>query len=69
MARRPTYGERMLDWEREKDQRDWSNSFLNAVSAKDYTRVEELVKEGLEDAYEFPRVDDPRVIEIIQKLS
>ena len=69
MARRPTYGERMSDWERDKDQRDWSRAFLNAVYAKDYSRIEELVKEGLEDDYEFPQVDDPRTLEIIRTHS
>jgi len=69
MARDSTYGERMVDWEREKDERDWKNALRNALAVQNYKRIEELVEEGLVEGYYFSYVDDPRVLELIHKYS
>lgn len=69
MARDSTYGKRMVDWERKNDERDWKNAFRNALAVRNYERIEELVKEGIAEGYYFSYVNDPRVLELIQKYS
>lgn len=66
MTRRPRYGERMAEWEAEKDERNWKSSLDAAMNQKDYERIEELVIEGIMSEYDFPQITDERVLEIIK---
>lgn len=65
MARRKTYGESMAEWEHEKDRKHWNQSFQKALDTKDYPRIKELIIEGLDEDFSFPKIDDPIVLNLI----
>ena len=69
MTRRPTYGERMRDWEDGKDERAWYNNFKKALEEANYEYLEQLVEEGIRYEYSFPSIVDPVVLEIISKFE
>lgn len=66
MVRKQTYGERMAEWEEERDRRRWNDSFENAVSEKRYDDIEELLAEAIYCEYTVPNnVTDARVLALI----
>ena len=67
MTRRQSYGERMAEWEAEQDERNWNRALSNALYTEDYSRIEDLVVEGLISDYDFPSITDKKVLELIQK--
>ena len=47
MARKQTYGERMTEWEEERDRSHWNDLFEKAVIEKRYDDIEELLAEAI----------------------
>lgn len=67
MTRRQSYGERMAEWEAEKDERNWNRALSTALDAEDYPRIEDLVVEGIDSDYDFPLITNKKVLELIQR--
>lgn len=65
---RATYGERMLAWEDEQDQKAWKNALKEAITSKHYDVVETLLKEGLSFDYDIPLLGDEIAEKILNKL-
>lgn len=69
MARHQTYGERMAEWEREQDERNWKISLDTALEHSDMSLVEELIKEGLFSDYSFTSFHNNNVVsQILDKF-
>ncbi|MBR1802811.1 MAG: hypothetical protein IJ777_02425 [Clostridia bacterium] len=59
MARRKTYGESLSVWERQKDEAEWKRSLMLAIERRNFPLLEETLKEGLYEQYEFPNITCP----------
>lgn len=69
MARRPTYGERMSQWEAENDFRDWERSLQVAIYIQDQDEIEDLVKEGIYSEYNFASfLSDPLISSLLDQF-
>lgn len=53
MNKRKTYGQRMAEFEDERDRADWQRRLSEAVNKEDTVYVEELMKEGRTFGYEL----------------
>lgn len=61
------YGERMAKWEAEQDEHLWCIRFNSAISEQNYSRIDDLIHEGIIEDYEFPEITDKVVLEMIEK--
>jgi len=68
MARRLTYGERMAEFERRQDESNWNQALNRALAFKDYDRIYELVREGMDENYDFPHITDAKVLSYVEGL-
>lgn len=66
---RRTYGRSMAEWERQNDESYWRRRFQNAQVERDYTEIEDLLKEAISDGYEIPGISDPITLSILKKLQ
>lgn len=67
MAKKQTYGQRMAEWEEERDKRYWERAFSMVLETKDYNRIEALIIEGINSDYSFPSISDEKVLDLIKK--
>ena len=67
MARRPTYGERMAEWERTSDEREWNNSLQRAWSSQNFEELDTLIKEGIQEEYSFSQISDPNLLKLVKQ--
>lgn len=67
--RKPTYGEKMMEFERQLDESYWKQRYEDAVNQidRDYVRIEELIKEAIADEYDLPFTKDSRILDILNK--
>ena len=66
MVHKQTYGERMAEWEEERDRSRWNDLFEKAVIDKRYDDIEELLAEAIYCEYTVPNnVTDVKVLALI----
>lgn len=58
MTRRQTYGGRMAELEREHDEANWKHSLYLAIESQDTALIQELIKEGRDEDYDFPNIPE-----------
>lgn len=67
--RKTTYGENLSRFDRRDDESYWNRRFQNALKANDFSELESLIKEALDEDYYIPYYQEPQIQEILKRLG